>query len=579
MHLYDLPEPLRSALLGTAIADIRIVCQITAFTRAVAAYAGDGTPLFGPGTPRVTWMDLTRLSSAPVSISLQKPVLPADGTADNTITASEVSLQYINTDEYFAVTQLPSILESTRIEQARMVLAAQVGDDPLTRFPLYKGRVIGLPQEEFGFTTFTIRDELWAIIRTPVLFEKFAYTQHTQVLGGALSHGTFTIGSVGDTATYYDGVVAFAEEGQPLTSVSNSKPDDVEILRIVVGNEALPGKYLLEFVDQINYRVVYPDNEVLTGAANTLYPGTPGLNSTIIIPGSAWAITGDPTGAKIEFYVSYVVRGNPVTVIMNLLEKGFLGNWGSVPTFPATAPVDWQAFRDVQAYYAGFEVFIDSTNKDNKVWAKRRGQRPLSVLQLCQQIADHIGCQILVDAYGFVSISAPGIFPEVVHDMRDHGNQPAIISHVVEAQTRFNFVKLNYGFNTINDSFSTHLIYDERTDPADERVEYTMNFPFYKQDRSLYEMQRVGDIFMGRFLRSFVRVTLKVKPNWGLAILPGDRFRLVTATQPRLDMYVEVYSVDKNVGGEVIVRVVKTEAPLTTTDVFCEAEFCRATFC
>lgn len=582
MHLYQLPVALRSALLSTAIAPMRVIAQFSAYTKVVIGTTPAGDPIFSAGYPLSVWLDVDRLSNAPVTLNRSKPILPSDGQSENLPMASEVQLQFNNHDSYFAATQIGAIFDPARIEQAEVMLYLQVGEDVATRMPIYRGRVIGLPEETAGTTTITIRDSLYGVIREPVLFEKFSPNQQTQVVGqgaaATLQNGTASIGPVGDTVTYYDGIVSWTEDGQPLTSVSNSKPDDVQFTKVVISNGALTGKYTLEFQDASTYRVIYPDNEILTGNVATDYPGVGITNHTISIPASAWIVTGVPTDAKIEFFVSATFRGNPVTAIMNLVEKGLTKAWGTQPTFSNALPVDWAAFTAARAYFNNWHVFVDVTNEDNKVWSKRKGAKPLSCLQLAQRIADHIGCQIMIDNYGLISISVPGIFanPDLV--MRDNGQQPAVIACTIDAQERSNWIKINYGFSNINESFSSHRIIDNRPHPNDEITEYVVNLPFYKQSVSTYEVQRLGQLLSDRILKSFTRLTLKVKPNWGVAFVPGDRFRLITSEAPRVDMYVEVYRCDITIGGEVVLGCIRIAAPTEEFASFCTAVFCEAKF-
>lgn len=582
MHLYQLPVALRDALLSSAIAPMRVVAMFSAYSKAVLGYTPAGEPIFTTGYPMTVWVDVDRLSNAPVTISRQKPILPSDGQSENLPTASEVQLQFINTDGYFSATQLGAILDPSRIEQAEVMLYVQVGDDTATRMPIYRGRVIGLPEESAGITTITIRDSLYGVIREPVLYEKFSQQQQTQVVGqgyaASLQNGVSVIGPVGDQATFYDGIVSWSEDGQPLTSVSNSKPDDITITKVVIGNAALTGKYTLEFMDPTNYRVIYPDNEILTGTIGADYP-VGMTNHSIAIPASSWIVTGDPTGAKIEFYVSYVFSGNPFTAMMNIIEKGITKAWGTAPTFSSALPVDWAAFTAARAYFTNWKVYVDVTNKDNRVWSKRKGARPLSCLQLAQRIADHVGCQIIIDNYGLISIAVPGIYPDLDLKIRDDGQQPAVMAVSINAQERSNFLKVNYGFSNINDSFSSHRIVDNRSSPNDEIVEYVINFQFYKQNVSTYEVARLSQMLSDRILKSFTRLTLKLKPNWGMSLIPGDRFRLITSQAPKLDMFVEVYKVDATIGGEVVVGCIKVSPPGAPSSNFCEVKFCEATFC
>lgn len=588
MHLYDLPEPLRSSLLTTAVGHIRPVILIAASTK-TALLANTGQYALSSTYQFRLWQDTLRLLDSPVQLSASKPVLPNDGQAENLPRATEVSLAFNNTDTHFATTQVGAMLEAGLIEQAEFQIFAQV-DGQTGLLPLYRGRAVGLPQEEFGRTIVTIRDSLWDLVRKPVLYGKLGQGQQTQVVNNTLVHSTITIGTGSSQVELYDGIVAFAEDGQALTTVTNTDPDKIVLKRIVLNNGALPGKYTIEFTSSTQFKVTYPDNEFLTGSITTLYPGA--LNPVNIAPGD-WevqqvpdpnnpggpTIPADPKGTTIEFYVSTVMKGNPVAIIELLLEWGLTDGWGNTPVKPATLPVDWQAFADVRQAYSGFTVYVDSTNRDNSVWLLKRGSKPQNILALCQQIADHIGAQVTVDNFGWISLTAPGVFPRQAHLLSDAYPTPAIEELRIVAQERSNYFLFKYGFNSVSQNSAAVRLYDERVQPTDEKVEQVINLPFFKQNVNLWEVESISGVYMDRILRSFVRLEMRVKPNWALAIVPGDRFHVVTTQPPVVDMYVEVYSVDKSLGGIGIVRAVKIEEPRVEQATFCTSRFCVTTFC
>lgn len=592
MHLYDLPTQLRNELLTTAVGVIRPVILIAANTRTALMFTADGRIVWSNGYERKLWQDIHRLLDAPIQLSASKPVLPNDGQNENLPRATEVSLQFLNPDLVFSATQNGAMLDPAEIEQAEFELYAQVGGQPYL-LPMYKGRAVGLPLEEHGKTTFTIRDNLWELVRTPVLYGKAGgfNDQQTMFQNGQEIHNTVTVGSGSSAVELFDGITIFREDGQVRTSVSNSDPAKIVIQKIIIGNEALLGKYTIEFVTSTEFKITYPDNEFLLGNINSLYNGG-NQNITIVIPAASWVvqqvpdpnnqgqtIAADPTGVEIEFFVSSVMKGNPVAIIELLLEWGLTENWGSTPTKPASLPVDWDAFNDVRQFYTGFTVYMDATNKDNEVWLMKKGRKPRNILALCQQVADHIGAQITVDNFGFVSISAPGVFPRPARLLSDTTPCPAIEAIRVMPQERANYYVFKYAHNSLNNNSAASLFYDVRTLQTDERVEKVLSFPFYKQNVSLWEMQSMGDIYMDTMLRSFVRIEMRIKPNWVLPIVPGDRFRVVTSQPPLLDIFVEVYSVDKTLGGSGIVRAFKIQEPRERVTAFCSSTFCASTFC
>lgn len=581
-HPLELPAPIRNQLFTTAAGAITPALQLKTQSKVAIATGPDGVSTFSPNYWNVTWNDQHRLlANRPISISLRKPILPKDGTRENSITASEISVAFNNTDEHFATTQLGGILNPEYIEQTEIVLLANLGNSGIP-FPMYRGTAVGLPEERAGETVLTFRNAMWNMITRPVLFERYGAGQVAQVNGGSYTFGTETVGA--GQLVAFDAVVVFAEEGTPLTSATNSKPDDVSLQRVDIENGALPGQYTIEFTTATDYRITFPNNEFFFGTtAATFTGGNTGFGNTWgpwavrILPGY-WSAVGDPTGAKIEFYVSWVARGNPITLVKNLLEKALLENWGQVPTQPATLPIDWSAFDAVEAAFAGYTVHVDVTNPNNDVWERKKGNRPVNCLALAQQIADHVACQITLDTFGFVSITAPGVFEQGVYEISDGGNYPGIISHRILPQERFNFVQFRYGALSLSNNYSTVIPYDLRQAATDLKQEVVINLPFFKQGVNQWEADAISALYMDRVLRSFVRIELVLKPNWVLPILPGDRFRVRTSTQPRMDMVVEVYDVNKTLGGTGVVRAFRIQPP-SKSSKFCQAKFCQAKFC
>lgn len=701
-HLYDLPAIYRDELLSSSVGSIIPLVQMTANNKYAVTFNADGSITFSDDYARVFWETVMHLSDAPITISLSKTILPDDGNTENIITANEVELAFNNPQGYFAAIQEGAIFDPSNIEQIDVWILASLNGSGFP-YPLYRGRVSGLPAEEFGKTIFTVRSEMFDAVTRPVLFEKFGPGQFARADGGSLSIGTETVTPATGTGGFiaYPGIIYFDEQGNAFPYLDNESVGEVRINEIVVNNQALTGRYQIEFTDNDNFKIRYPNNSQISGNVFEDFPLLSSDNQTIQIKPDGWDISpaiakiivrddnhigassvsiqvqtptgiidlyvtttllginswafninlatpshgftarvenygfagfgtgeliitaprvlgenanqfllnanitgtpsvgedfawvydtidfsgqGEPRGAVIEFNVQHVVQGNPVRIAMNLIEKGLLQNWGSAPTYPASLPVNWDAFEAAAAKYEGFTVWVDITNDDNEVWQQRFGNKPINCLRAAQNVLDHIGCQITITDNGFIGLNTPDITGQRLYTLSDAGNQPAIINHKILAQDRDNFIKFQFGRNLKGGNYGRTIEKDLRTVSTAQIKERAVNLPFFKNPVSFFNVDATANGYISRILQTNTRIALTIKPNWGLSLVPGDRFRLTTTTPPVLDFFVEVYKVSKLIGGEVQVEVVKildvpTDPPDTDYQTFCETTFCDTFKC
>jgi hypothetical protein len=177
-----------------------------------------------------------------------------------------------------------------------------------------------------------------------------------------------------------------------------------------------------------------------------------------------------------------------------------------------------------------------------------------------------------VDTLGFLSVSLP--FEEGVERViSDSGDYPAIISHAIEGTKGCNVITLQYGGVTGDSNWSGQNSTDLRPDPLDTIVEKRFTFPFYKRWKSGVEMSALACRLVDRVAGTYTVHNVTVKPNWGITLNPGDRFRLVTNQSPRVDEWVEVFSVDKQPGEPISIKCFTTIAPAALSR-YCSAVYC-----
>ena len=132
----------------------------------------------------------------------------------------------------------------------------------------------------------------------------------------------------------------------------------------------------------------------------------------------------------------------------------------------------------------------------------------------------------------------------------------------------------------MSETFSSFIAKDERDDPAsDEREEMIIYLPYYKQGVSDAEAANIAERMMDRILRSFVRYSFKLSPQFALTVRAGDRIKIKTATPPIIDAVVEVYDSNVDIGDPGVFKGVKLPDSFSTPTTFCSGKFCQDKFC
>lgn len=576
MHVLDLPATLRDELFTHSPGPIVPVVTVETLVKKNTGLNPDGTWSFGGPFTSEMWDITDRINvKGKITLTSSKPVLPLDGS-ENIIKAGRVVLQIINTDTHFAVEQEGGIISGPGIESGTVNIIASLNHDrpgasllgPIL-LPMFRGKIYSRPEEKFGETVLEVRDELWDVVKKPITYEQFGPNQRTYFSAGTLVSTSEAVAGV----DYYAGVSVWGPNATKLTSVINQGSDVIEVGEIVVKNGAKLGKYRIDFQDGGAFIITYPDNLQFTGTTTANF-----TSQFIDIPASSWFVATNPIGKRIEFFVYKTMSGNPVDIILNELEKAFKGNYGSAPSAPGVLPIDYSSFNAARSYFSGTTVYVSETNKNNTVWLKRKGKKPLNTLQMCQKVADHIMSQIVIDNFGNISLKSPFRGPnETIHELTDSDGIMAASFLPVRAT---NFYKFQYGWNDMSETYSSFIPKDERVDPlTDEIEEVVIYLPYYKSGVNDAEASNIAEAMMTRILRSFTRISLKVKPQFALPMKAGDRIKVKTESYPIMELTVEIYDANVDLGGVGVFKAVKIPDIIEEPTTFCEGQFCIDTFC
>lgn len=495
------------------------------------------------GSPTNVNFEVSDRIEGQISIGLQKPRIPND--AENGITGSQTTISIINTDGPFAVTQDGAIIDPREIGNAEIRVYADIG----TAVPveILRGRVVGPPRELRGKTIFTIRDVLYDAIRQPVLYEDFStfvvfpffifHPQTTEVVDGLPLVQGYPVNRPHGGMCCYDGITTFDGNGRFLFSITNSNPDDISLKRIVFLNRAKPGKYVIQFQTAYAYTITYPDNRVATGSITTEL-----ITPLIVIHAVDWSGPG-VAGAVIEFEVKFNAKGNPVTIMLNALEKALDSNQGNPPFLNPGVRIDIPAFERAEQFFESFSIFAAVGNDDNAVW-ERREKKPVNYLDFANRIASHIGCGIVQLPDGVITITVPWLDDTPIYDVT---TDEAVGDFSIEPQDQFNAIRIQYG--EYDGAYTDFQEVDLRADPAnDEFLELLISAPFYKSGISDRQVQWLLETIQRRYYDQQVTIKATVSPQIGLTMLPGDVYRFVSEVQPRITTFVEARSVNKNIG-------------------------------
>lgn len=546
-------------LSGDGIAGIFPEVKLSAKMRGIQAQNPDGSYDFGTGGYIDHELNLSSyLLNDSIVIRSQVPFLPTNGGAVNN--EGDVQIQIANSFKYIATIQNESILDPDSIQNAEVTVSANCG--LMDALQLYKGKVIRAPREEEGKTTFSTKAIIWDIIDTEVKLERVAGGDiapafYLDSSGGLTKASTIPSGK---NIEFQHGITVFDENGDLRSSVSNSKSSEIQLLRVEFSENAddefaLLGKYSIKFTNATQFELTHPDNQIFTGDILTDFnSGNVAINSTY------WNVIGDPTDAEIEFYCSYTVSGNPVTIVKNLLYKAFSNDWGNDPDEPASYNVDWLKFTEYEAYFNSTKVYVSETNKENSVFDPFGDSKPLRVRDFCQRILDHIGSQLTFNPEGKISMNCdwyllPTEFvPTYQAPQLSNGNRRTAAHLLDSTGPKYNRMIVKYGLNPITNNYSGTTTFVISGDSRFNTLR--VSFPYFKKSKNDNDVASLNCTLWDIAKKASTVLRATFKPNWGLPIAPGDKFEASFATQPVLPntvtgrgRYWVIHKVTKRVGG------------------------------
>lgn len=586
-HIFDLQTNQATELASPGINAIRASVSMETEVLPVANQQQGGGLEFGSNYVPVT-LDLTGiLRNEAIVIRSSIPPLPTrDGKANQ---QGSVTIQIDNTSRYMASLQDEAIIDGDSIQDSIVNIAATCGG--MTPLPMYRGKVSEPPKEEEGATTFVTRSILWDIIDVPLVLERSESDTINPLL--YVTTTTNIVPTVEGGVTYHHGIATWDQYGDVVTGVDNDGADKIFVKRIDFhvneDGESVPlGKFTIKFISPNEYQVTQPNGVVHIGSPYANFN-----RGFLTIAASSWDIVPgeDISGTTIEFNSYYTARGNPWTICKHLIYKALTDSWGDGVQEPATLPVDWDAFTQFETAYPQ-EIFFSETNKGNEVFSSNVEDKPIRIKDILQKILDHVGCQLTFTPDGKISVVSTLYVTDRLN-LRTYtssnlsaGTTRGAAHSIFAAGPKFDRMVIRYGLNPATGDYGASKVELLDANNVDKFNTYEVALDYYKISRSDRFVNRLAGVLFPMVATSNRRLQLSYLPNWGLAIVPGDKFEVDLTTQPVLPntrtnagRYWMAYSVNTRIGGLVKVDAVEIAEPieggrLCESFTLCETQLC-----
>ncbi len=523
-----------------------------------------GNPTYGTGYDTVLFDVSDRLLERP-SVSLSKPRVPGDS---QTPSSASMTIRLANDDGYIAVTQQGAIIRGSDLQQAIVYVLADIGTG--TPVDWFVGRVVSLPTEERGSTTFHLESvSMWAAVSAPVMYEQWSNLVGVQALEATATTVTNTsvvVSSAGKSFHALHGLATFDSSGNALPWFKREGGGDINLHRVGLVDQSMrPGVYRIEFISPSIFRVIFPTGQIsANGNRNANFSaGGVSINSV------DWFGTAE-AGSALEFRVSLTLWGNGVAMIAYLLERAMAQNYGTLPGTTPTVALDMVAFQAAADRFDGMPLHVTATNTNNDVWEFESGNRPLNCAELAQMIADHYCCTLAFDRNGEITIRMPFVDDNPLwHTTTD--------AHVIESikvhapDDSYNYLRVQYGRNAATGTYAGEKVLDLRESPTYEKSELVVSLPFIPLGHGDTHADWLAETIRQRHLIQQVGVTAVVTPQYGLPMQAGDITRIVSAEQPIVSLPCEVVQVSAGIGKPVTLKLAAILAPEGTKAQVCVA--------
>lgn len=580
---------------GFSLINWRVVAYVDTF--AVTGTNADGSYIYDVNTIESTTIDLTRfILNQDIILNASIPIFPTTDGKDTKST--NVDLQVANIYEVLGSVQNGAIIDIDNLYKSKVEIYLNFGPG-VDELNYFTGQIFEI-DESFGSTILRLRDSTFSIFQNAnerdsraYLFSPAKWAQYYVTVGGLVVNNPIVISP---TLSYpdqnmkiYHGICIFDENGNIKTSVEGVDGAVYEIREINFyyppTSTAAPllGKYTVEFTSNTAFVLSTPNSQQFAGDISLTF-----TNGNVIIPSTAWTIIQptEMTGQKFTFYNSYVVSGNPITLVKDLIGRAYTNDWVTYPINYSFGGVDWQGFDYYEMLFRNIKVYVTEFNADNSVFlplSKNINDR-LTCKQIIAKILSHVGCQLTFDNQGRVSMNTTwyslggkSIWQlGSVHCGEADTQAP---NHSTNQVKPIKFFKVLYGFNKLRSgqNFSTQYAQGAVvTTDKDVQEIIQVGFEYYKTGlNKLLIESKIASLLWGVMSLQHIRMSAKVLPNFGVSLQVGDKFIADFTVQPILPniqkgigKYWQIYNISKGKLGTTI-DAVCIPAPVRA-DLICQ---------
>jgi hypothetical protein len=499
-----------------------------------------------------------------------------------------------------------------RLNDSSVEMYAMVENAP--NLMLYKGKIRNSPSEDHDTVTYEVRPSIWDLINKELKTNQYNTSAQTVPLSGILTETTndyIAVTSPYQRLKYHHPIIMFNEWGE-IRTISQAE-GSVDILKIELSEiyECSLGKHTLEWVNEYTVKFSTPSTgettlihtPILSTGSGTITLPTLLMQETGIISIDYYAINPQEPlpytqikGKKIEFWLSYTVEGNPISIALDLVLRAITNTWNTAtaPILDSTLPIDYDKFLELEYLFDYNTLWVNEWNRENDVFSYKKDLKPLQAKNIIQKVLDHVGCQLTYNSEGKISINTNWFFVGTEKLWKIGSFNCGAIgskfegSHSISEGTIYKRMELFYGINDFNNNFQGKLI--ENTPDAliginsvnDKPKTYTVTLPYYKKGLSDIIVGVIKQYLWKWVQLSHIRLKATVLPQFGLTLDVGDKFIADFTTAPILPntdkgigKYFMIYSINKAVGKEVEIDCIATPPPIYPY-FWCNAKWCNA---
>jgi len=483
-------------------------------------------------------IDLTNhIRNVDIVLNAQIPYIPTTDGKDTT--ASNISLQIDNVRNILGAVGAGTIINIDNLYNSKVEIYLNFGEG-VPDLAYYFGEIIQI-EESKGSTILEIRDSSYTIFKRANLFAPARWAIYYRALSGAIVNNpiTFTPSFAFPFRNYiiYHGLCRFDADGNLETTVQGIDTTifDVRIINFTYppfsSDAPLLGQYTIEFETSTRFRVSTPNSQEYLGDIAVNF-----AQGNLSIPSNSWIIIDSAAmpGQKFTFYNSYVVSGNPISIVRDLIFRAYSNDWVQPNPVYGFAGVDWDGLLYYEMLFKNTKVYITETNKDNNVFLplSSASDNRLTCKRIIAKILSHVGCQITFDNQGRVSINTTWYSDgrKLIWQLGSihSGGTTQKDSHSTSVGKPIRFLRVLYGYDILNTNrnfLAQKLQGQVIVNDKDRQEVVEIGFEYFKKGLSKVLIDsKIAPLLWNVTKFQHIKLSAEILPNFGVGLMCGDKF-------------------------------------------------------